>query len=217
MNNPLKYVDPSGLDVEIEVDGDYWNVEMIDAILKAGFYLPPEMWDWLLEIINSPAYQAYLELKHDENNQIEEMEKSDEVYYFIVDWDPGEDEHDTDINVAYFISSSDIKRYRWNEDPAWWQGAEWQRDWLYEVGEDLKVLGRIAKGGIEICGGLFVGLFGVADMVGGTILSGGAGWFVTIPSGLYLIGQGYNIIAVGFSDVSLGALNPPTIPYLPEP
>jgi RHS repeat-associated protein len=213
LNNPLKYIDPSGLNVILP---NGWDVEDIEAMRGNIFYLPTDLQQLIYEIINSTDYQTYLELKQDETNQIEEMENSDETYVFIIDNDLDEDEHDAGYNVAYFFSSSNSKRYRWNQDPAWWQDPEWQRDWFYKAGEKLAVVGRIAKGGVEISGGAIIALIGVGDLVVVTATSFGFASFISVPSGLYLIGQGYNIIAGGVSDISLGTLNPPAIPWLPN-
>ena len=48
-------MDPSGHNVEI----DDWNVEVIDAILRAGYDLPPEIQQAFGKVINSPDYQDY--------------------------------------------------------------------------------------------------------------------------------------------------------------
>ena len=77
LNNPLKYVDPSGHDVEI----NYWNVEVIDVILQFGYYLPPEIWQALNEVINSPEYQAYADLRDIAPELTGSLEAAEETMY----------------------------------------------------------------------------------------------------------------------------------------
>jgi hypothetical protein len=55
LNNPLKYTDPSGHDVYI----NGWNVEVIRAMQQAGYWLPPEAQQALVQVVYSPEYQAY--------------------------------------------------------------------------------------------------------------------------------------------------------------
>jgi RHS repeat-associated protein len=214
LNNPLKSIDPSGHDVHIYG----WDVGFINDLLQYAIYLPPEITQALGQVVNSPEYQTYQELRQDEPVKMISKETSDAIWQLTSLVEPREDEHGGNHNTAYLISSEeDIERYRWNADPALWQDPQWQYDHFFQIGNKIAPLGRIAKGGVEICGGLIVGLFGVADLVGGTVLTGGWGGVVTVPTGLYFIGQGYNIIAVGVSDISLGTINAPTIPWLPEP
>lgn len=133
LNNPLKYIDPSGYNVEIYG----WDIKDIEAMRGNIFYLPPDLQQLIYEIINSDEYQTYSELKQDEPDQIEEMENSDETYVFIIGNDLDEDEHNTGYNVAYFFGSSNSQRYRWNQDPAWWQKPQWQQDWIYNHAEGI--------------------------------------------------------------------------------
>jgi RHS repeat-associated protein len=55
LNNPLKYTDPSGHDVDI----NGWDVEVIRALLQAGYYLPMEAQQALSGVVHSLEYQIY--------------------------------------------------------------------------------------------------------------------------------------------------------------
>jgi RHS repeat-associated protein len=210
LNNPLKYTDPSGHVNEI----DGWDVRVLDAIFdNPQIYLVfPDLWESMQNVVDE--YLVYRELREDERVLIERTENSDTIWTLDFELDPSEDDNDGKYNRVYFDSASETHSYRWNADPAWWGDPEWQRDWTSKLENGLAAAGRIAKGGVEICGGLIVGLFGVADLV---VVTGGSfgffSWF-SVPSGLYLIGQGYNFFAAGVSDISLGTLNPPGIPWL---
>jgi hypothetical protein len=130
----------------VEIQG--WDVEVINALLQNGIGIPPEVWQALGEVTSSPEYQTYLELEKGESNLIEEMENSDEIYHLVVGFEPGEDDHDGGINVAYFFSSSTSQRYHWNADPAWWQDPKWQQDWIYNNAEGIpRALDWITIGG----------------------------------------------------------------------
>jgi len=60
MNNPLKYIDPSGNIVEIGgLDVRFTR----GAALNAAF-LPPDIADSVVNVVESPEYQAYNEFKH---------------------------------------------------------------------------------------------------------------------------------------------------------
>ena len=70
LNNPLKYIDPSGYNVEI----NGWDVDVIDAMLQAGIYLPPEYWQAVIEVTNSPEYQAYEAMREDYPDQAAKLD-----------------------------------------------------------------------------------------------------------------------------------------------
>ena len=59
----------------MEIEG--WDVEVIDKMLQAGMYLPPEYWQYLNEVINSDEYQAYEAFREDNPDQAAKLEESD--------------------------------------------------------------------------------------------------------------------------------------------
>jgi RHS repeat-associated protein len=77
LNNPLKYIDPSGHTVEI----NGWDVEVIDAMLQIVHLLPTEIQQALAEVINSPEYQAYMAFRNSEEGaaQAAKLEELDET------------------------------------------------------------------------------------------------------------------------------------------
>jgi RHS repeat-associated protein len=75
LNNPLKYIDPSGHVVEI----NGWDVEVIDALLQISYLLPPEILSALAEVINSPEYQAYSAIRSADSTITSFLESSDTV------------------------------------------------------------------------------------------------------------------------------------------
>jgi hypothetical protein len=81
LNNPLKYIDPSGHKVYV----NDWNVESIraaQAAQQAGYWLPPGVQQALNEVVNSPEYQAYDEFRkqtQDDPMRAQTLEQSEKI------------------------------------------------------------------------------------------------------------------------------------------
>jgi RHS repeat-associated protein len=75
LNNPLKYIDPSGHIVEI----NGWNVQATDALLRTCPYMPSEMVSLVTDVVASPLYQAYDTLRSIDNPLTSALESAKET------------------------------------------------------------------------------------------------------------------------------------------
>lgn len=76
LNNPLKYADPTGHEVEIKG----WNINTIDKALQNLYYVPPEMLEYLDDVISSPSYQAYNSYRQSNGDVARVFEESQILY-----------------------------------------------------------------------------------------------------------------------------------------
>jgi hypothetical protein len=131
LNNPLKYVDPSGHDVYI----NGMNVEWIDYYLQniELFYLEGG-WEIYEETRNAPMFQAYSQLRKRYSNYSQYLETTVEVFNVTTNNKPSQAELKQIENGANLLrieakpSSTNVYEYRTNTHVTFWshdKGFTW--------------------------------------------------------------------------------------------
>ena len=164
LNNPLKYIDPSGQ--EVRINGT--NVEMFYdwAAYGQGWMPTPN----IISLLSSPEFQAYNQLHYDYPTYSEYLERSDEIFNVISNNVPTQNQlqqvanGDTLLQVKATRSNIDVSRYTpsgfWNFMTGGWT-REAKRPPVNSWGEikqkfadaDWGGLGRAVVGSFEIAAG----------------------------------------------------------------
>ena len=214
LNNPLKYVDPSGNIVEILG----WDVRLIYMWMSmpAGS-LNPDLCTALSKVIASNEFKEYDQLHERYSSYSEYLETSDELFIITSNNEPSHNELHQIENGATLLridaepSNTDV--YRYTPDGFWnflTGGWKWHRkappiDWN-KIGQ------KFADADWEGLGRAIVGTAGI--VVGSFFIVGGEVLVITgNEAGVTVIGFGWVIIDGSVQWISEGKKKMPELPF----
>ena len=204
LNNPLKYIDPSGHD---ELDWSDPNTAYYLWESQGAVFDPANVYNGVSDYWDPAwSYTAEPEVPIAPDQPIVPTQPEPSIPSF-------------DVNDGSVTSSEDAPGG--GGSSSWGQSKQPTSDSSSSsgAGEKLRKAGEVTLdcfiGGAEIISGLTEIGVGLLVAIGGTIESGGAAWWIAIPAGALLVSQGYSLVSGGILLISQETINLPRIPYMP--